>query len=449
MATPNATEEMERLQLSDEDTEELWNSPSQRRARQVPQRTPASGDRLQNQDIEPSLDQEEARELALRSELQTVRNVNLAIEGVLESLERARGNMETVSRTVDSASTLLNTWTRILAQTEHNQRLLLNPQWQGASHDIAEMESEAVAKQQAVERRERELQERREAAARKAEQEEKARAAATTATGRGRGTTRARVYIENSSTSFGGINATSSQRDCPWFQCCHSWACASSTIIMNFAPYQDESPEVERALSPPPPFSTDPTNRTRSPSQNQYNNNNRQQQQQQQRSTPPPYQASPTSHFYNPSNGGYGYQESTAASASWTDPESQQQNSNGYGGARADLDAFETSLPLRVDYEAMLAYLLLPPAGGVFLLLFEHKSDYVRFHAWQSSMLFSAIFVLHLIFSWSSIISWLMFIGDIVLIAFLSLHAYQDVYSLDHYEVPIFGRLANSFVDDE
>lgn len=145
---------------------------------------------------------------------------------------------------------------------------------------------------------------------------------------------------------------------------------------MNFAPYQDESPEVERALSPPPPFSADPTNRTKSPSQNQYNNNNRQQQQ---RSTPPPYQASPTSHFYNPSNGGYGYQE--AANSSWTDPESQQQHNDrgGYGGARADLDAFETSLPLRVDYEAMLAYLLLPPAGGVFLLLFEHKSDYVRY----------------------------------------------------------------------
>lgn len=26
----------------------------------------------------------------------------------------------------------------------------------------------------------------------------------------------------------------------------------------------------------------------------------------------------------------------------------------------------------------MLAYLLLPPAGGVFLLVVEHKSDYVR-----------------------------------------------------------------------
>lgn len=43
------------------------------------------------------------------------------------------------------------------------------------------------------------------------------------------------------------------------------------------------------------------------------------------------------------------------------------------------VNLFETSLPLRLDYEAMLAYLLLPPAGGVLLLLVEHKSDYVRY----------------------------------------------------------------------
>lgn len=43
------------------------------------------------------------------------------------------------------------------------------------------------------------------------------------------------------------------------------------------------------------------------------------------------------------------------------------------------MNLFETSLPLRLDYEAMLAYLLLPPAGGVFLLVMEHKSDYVRY----------------------------------------------------------------------
>ena len=113
------------------------------------------------------------------------------------------------------------------------------------------------------------------------------------------------------------------------------------------------------------------------------------------------------------------------------------------------LEAFETSLPMRVDHEAMLAYLLLPPAGGVFLLIFEHKCDYIRFHAWQSSMLFSTIFVLHLILSWSRVLSWILFAMDLVLIGSLSLHAYRDVGTLDHFEVPFFGRLANSFVENE
>ena len=44
----------------------------------------------------------------------------------------------------------------------------------------------------------------------------------------------------------------------------------------------------------------------------------------------------------------------------------------------AYMNEFETSLPIRLDYEACLAYLLLPPAGGVLLLVLEHKSDYVR-----------------------------------------------------------------------
>jgi uncharacterized membrane protein len=91
-----------------------------------------------------------------------------------------------------------------------------------------------------------------------------------------------------------------------------------------------------------------------------------------------------------------------------------------------DLEAFQTSLPMRLDYEAMLAYVLLPPAGGVFLLLAEHKSDYVRFHAWQSSMLFAVLFIVHLIFAWSAVISWILFAVDLILIAFLAMHAYRD-----------------------
>lgn len=104
---------------------------------------------------------------------------------------------------------------------------------------------------------------------------------------------------------------------------------------------------------------------------------------------------------------------------------------------------------MRLDHEAMLAYLMLPPIGGLFLLVFEHKSDYVRFHAWQSSMLFTAILVLHIIFSASKVLSWMLFALDLILMGFLATRAYRDVDNLEHYEVPFFGRWADSFVDNE
>ncbi|EKG20218.1 DASH complex subunit Duo1 [Macrophomina phaseolina MS6] len=115
---------------------------------------------------------EDARDEALRRELEQVRGVNKVIEDVIESLEKAKNNMHTVNRTVNSASTLLHTWTRILSTTEHNQRLILDPNWQGATQDLAEIEADTIAQQRAVERREREEQARREAALRKAEEDE-------------------------------------------------------------------------------------------------------------------------------------------------------------------------------------------------------------------------------------------------------------------------------------
>lgn len=119
---------------------------------------------------------------------------------------------------------------------------------------------------------------------------------------------------------------------------------------MDFAPYQDTAPEITRALSPPPNRPASPARNTRSPPPN--------------RPSTDPFRAASLpepSHFGNASQG-----------------------NRGFGGAdiergRLDVNLFETSLPLRLDYEAMVAYLLLPPAGGVFLLLVEHKSDYVRY----------------------------------------------------------------------
>lgn len=116
--------------------------------------------------------------------------------------------------------------------------------------------------------------------------------------------------------------------------------------VMDFAPYQDTAPEHERSLSPPPRRSTSRSPVPKSPPPNQNSTD--------------PFSSSalpPPSHFGGDVRSGFG-----------ADVE----------GGRSNINLFETSLPIRLDYEAMLAYLLLPPAGGVVLLVMEHKSDYVR-----------------------------------------------------------------------
>ncbi|KAJ5095480.1 hypothetical protein NUU61_004836 [Penicillium alfredii] len=382
MDSRSTAEEMERLQLSDDDTEDLWDSPSKRGVAQ--KFTPRASDekttpepRAPHDSGDTLFDRQEAREVALQTELQSVRNINEAIEGLLGSIDRAKGNMDTVSRTVTSASTLLNTWTRILSQTEHNQRLILNPDWQGATQDVANMENEAIQKQQAAERREQALQQQREAAARKAEEDERRRTATTRGTrGTSRGTARGTGLRRTPSPQLEDQQRRPDDRP---------------VGLRAVVELRDESPEIERALSPPPVDGP----RVKSPNL---------------RSPRASADLPSPGHFVG---GGYG--------------------NTGFGrdieGGHVSLGAFETSLPIRMDVEAMLAYLLLPPAGGVFLLLTEHKSDYI----------------IHLVFAWSSFLSWTLFIVDFFLIGFLSLHAYRD----GHFEVPFFGRLANSFVDDE
>ncbi|KAJ2897918.1 uncharacterized protein MKZ38_004293 [Zalerion maritima] len=133
--------------------------------------------------------EDDVRQAALEKELRGVRSINEVIEGVIGTLEKAKGNMDTVSTTVDNASTLLNTWTRILSQTEHNQRLILNPDWKGATQDLMDIENGAIEKQQAAQRRAAEEERRRAEARRKQEEDERKRQAAATSS---RGTRRTR-----------------------------------------------------------------------------------------------------------------------------------------------------------------------------------------------------------------------------------------------------------------
>ena len=173
------------LSYSDSDSDALFDTPAARKPAAKPHDDGPNTSKPPPKESQYTTSED--REAALRAELESVRNVNKVIEGVVASLQKAKSNMsvrphspflplltiltstpQTVSHTVHNATTLLQTWTRILSQTEHNQRLILSPQWQGATQDLLDIQEEESQRQQAAERRAAEDLARKEAAARKA-----------------------------------------------------------------------------------------------------------------------------------------------------------------------------------------------------------------------------------------------------------------------------------------
>ncbi|CAJ2512675.1 Uu.00g007940.m01.CDS01 [Anthostomella pinea] len=202
---------------------------------------------------------------------------------------------------------------------------------------------------------------------------------------------------------------------------------------MDFAPYQSSPPENNRPFSPPISGATSPrasldNRRPYSPSQRGGF------------ASPPPLQHPQPQRSWQPTlpgaNNGYASEAGIGGGG-------------GYGGGRDGVSEFDTSLGIRLDYEACLAYVGLPPLGAIVLLILERKSDFVRFHAWQSSLLFTFMFIIHLLFSWSRFLSWVLFIADLGLMGWLALRAYRDADTLDRFEVPVFGQIASRILDDE
>ncbi len=85
-------------------------------------------------------------------------------------------------------------------------------------------------------------------------------------------------------------------------------------------------------------------------------------------------------------------------------------------------------------------------------------------------MVHGASQIIHIIFSWTAIISWMLFVVDLGLIGLLTFRAYKDgnlvtrltllrrvahmltvaaADTLDRFEVPFFGKLASQILDDE
>ena len=94
-----STPDVRALNLSEEDTEDLFASPS--KISQARQKLRAKGNDSSNaqqpRSAESKYDAEQAKENSLKKELESVRSINELIEGVVSSLETAKGNMEVCS----------------------------------------------------------------------------------------------------------------------------------------------------------------------------------------------------------------------------------------------------------------------------------------------------------------------------------------------------------------
>ncbi|PHH74991.1 hypothetical protein CDD80_2714 [Ophiocordyceps camponoti-rufipedis] len=179
--------------MTDEDSlDDVWASPTQVVPSDARPKTPKTPGTPKT----PSADRQPEpvdRDAALQRELEGVRGINKSIEAVLATLSRSGDNMEVVSKTVSNASSLLNTWTRILSQTEHNQRLILHPSWKGATEDLVEQETEALEKQRQAERKAAEEEQKLQELRRRREEDEDKRRLGVSSSSRGvRGSSRTR-----------------------------------------------------------------------------------------------------------------------------------------------------------------------------------------------------------------------------------------------------------------
>ncbi|PNP59566.1 hypothetical protein THARTR1_00739 [Trichoderma harzianum] len=192
---------------------------------------------------------------------------------------------------------------------------------------------------------------------------------------------------------------------------------------MDFAPYQSSPPEHARSPMSSPRASADISRRPFSPSAIASSA----------RSPPPLQHPQPQRAWSGDLDGAASAHGALSGSGLWGFGGGSGSAGGGTplpGAYPAEISEFDTSLGLRLDYEACLAYLAFPPVGA-------------------SALLFTAVMVFHVLLSWSSFLSWLIFIADLVLIGFLSFKAYQDAEILDRFEVPFFGRIASRFLDDE
>ena len=104
----------------------------------------------------------------------------------------------------------------------------------------------------------------------------------------------------------------------------------------------------------------------------------------------------------------------------------------------------ETDTGIKENVAGLLCYLLTWVTGVIFLII-EPKNKFVRFHAFQSIVVFATLNIAMLIFWWIPILGWIVgfivWIGGFILWIVLMYKAYQGL----KYKLPIAGDMAEKW----
>ncbi|KAF9155219.1 hypothetical protein BG015_010615 [Linnemannia schmuckeri] len=74
---------------------------------------------------------------SILTELEETRRLVRAFDAIDTSITEARDKLKTFYKTADETNTLLDMWIRVLSQTEHTQKLLQDPAWEGQTMEEA------------------------------------------------------------------------------------------------------------------------------------------------------------------------------------------------------------------------------------------------------------------------------------------------------------------------
>lgn len=97
-----------------------------------------------------------------------------------------------------------------MSQTEHNQRLILNSEWKGATQDLIDIETEAIEKQQAAQQQAVEEERRRVETQRRLEEEKRQQRTITSKGARGT-RSHGRGYARGPSSAARGLGSSNTR----------------------------------------------------------------------------------------------------------------------------------------------------------------------------------------------------------------------------------------------